>query len=192
MLLEASGSAFREGMSMRASVLLSALLVSATAASAQQRTTMGPVVPSFGPVFEVSPDFVSSSDIDYKVAFDVSQGSSPERANTSLTTVARFLNMHGQAGIPRDRIGAAVVIHGSAVMDVLNAQAYRERHQADNPNADLIRELLKAGVEVVVCGQSAASRGVEKGHLMDGVQMALSAMTAFVILQEEGYVVNPW
>lgn len=177
---------------MRAPILLLALLASATSMSAQQRTAMGPIVPSFGPVFDVSPDFVTRVNIDYKVAFDVATSSSPERISSSLTTVARFLNMHGQAGVPHDRIGAAIVVHGSAVMDILNAEAYGERHHVDNPNADLIRELLDAGVEVVVCGQSAASRGVREEELIDGVQMALSAMTAFVILQEQGYVVNPW
>jgi hypothetical protein len=40
--------------------------------------------------------------------------------------------------------------------------------------------------------ESAASRGVDGEELMDGVEMALSAMTAFVFLQAEGFRVNPW
>ena len=28
--------------------------------------------------------------------------------------------------------------------------------------------------------------------LIDGVQLSLSAMTAFLVLQDEGYRVNPW
>jgi intracellular sulfur oxidation DsrE/DsrF family protein len=62
----------------------------------------------------------------------------------------------------------------------------------DNPNAELIRELTAAGVPVVLCGQTAASRGIPTDGLIDGVQVALSAMTAFLVLQEDGYRVNPW
>ena len=175
--------------------LISALFIALllpTVVSAQAAPRTGPVVPSFGPVYEVIPDFANPSDLDYKVAFEAAQTSTPARLNSTLTSAARFLNMHGQAGIPRDRVAAAVVIHGTAVSDVLNAEAYRARHDAENPNAALIQELLEAGVQIVVCGQSAASRGVEKEELMDGVQLALSAMTAFVILQEQGFRVNPW
>jgi intracellular sulfur oxidation DsrE/DsrF family protein len=56
----------------------------------------------------------------------------------------------------------------------------------------LIRELTAAGVPVVLCGQTAASRGIPTDGLIDGVQVALSAMTAFLVLQEDGYRVNPW
>jgi hypothetical protein len=28
--------------------------------------------------------------------------------------------------------------------------------------------------------------------LLDGVEVSLSAITAFVVLQDEGYYVNPW
>ncbi|MEX2465948.1 MAG: DsrE family protein [Gemmatimonadota bacterium] len=152
----------------------------------------GPIVPSAGAVFPVAPDLPTPLDVDYRVAFDVSEGSGPERPSTSLNTVARFLNMHGQAGVPRENIVAAVVVHGSAVMDVLSAEAYHDRHGAVNPNATLLRELLAAGTRVIVCGQSAASRGVDGAEFMDGVETSLSAMTAFVVLQAEGYRVNPW
>lgn len=161
-------------------------------ALAQTATKAGPIIHSGGAVYSVTPDIPSPHDIDYRVAFDVTQGSGTDQVSTSLNTVARFLNMHAQAGIPRDRIGAAVVIHGSAVTDVLHAQAYHERAHAENPNTKLIQELLDSGTRVIVCGQSAASRGVGAEDLMEGVEMALSAMTAFVMLQHEGYVVNPW
>ena len=160
--------------------------------AAQATATPGPVIASHGPVFPVSPDFETPMDIDYKVAFEIAQTGGADRVSTSLNTVARFLNMHGQAGVPRARLGAAVVVHGSAVMDVLSDDAYHARSGSANPNASLLRELLDAGVRVVVCGQSAASRGYQASELADGVELALSAMTAFVVLQNEGYVVNPW
>lgn len=182
-------------MHVRTSCRLALLLVYALPALAVAQTPTahaGPIVRSGGAVFPVSPDRPTPLDLDYRVAFDVSEGSGPERSSTSLNTVARFVNMHGQAGVPRENIAAAIVVHGSAVMDVLSARAYNDRHGAVNPNETLLRELLDAGTRVIVCGQSAASRGVDGDELLDGVEMALSAMTAFVFLQAEGYWVNPW
>lgn len=168
-----------------------ALLLPATLA-AQGSAAAGPLIDSGGAVFPVSPDLETPTDLDYRVAFDVATGSGPNQVSRSLNTVARFLNMHAQADVPVDRIDAAIVIHGTAVMDVLNAAAYERREGTANPNAPLLRELLDTGTRVIVCGQSAASRGVDSAELMEGVDVALSAMTAFVILQSEGYRVSPW
>lgn len=152
----------------------------------------GPHIHSGGAVFPVSPDFTTPLDLQYRVAFDVAQGGGTEQVSTSLNTVARFMNMHGKAGVPRDHLDAAVVVHGTAAMDLLGPAAYRARNDSENPNAQLLQEMLAAGVQVIVCGQSLAARGFDAGELADGVEVALSAMTAFVILQNRGYVVNPW
>ena len=48
------------------------------------------------------------------------------------------------------------------------------------------------GVRFIVCGQSAAGQGVAKSELLPGVEMALSAMTAHALLQQQGYTVNPF
>lgn len=171
-----------------------ALVLLAAPLSAQRAAQAGPVIQSAGAVFEVSdPDFRTPLDLDYRVAFEIRNGSpEPDRRNTSLNTVARYLNMHAQAGVPRERIHAAVVVHGTAAWELLDDDAYRERNGVDNPNAELIRELTEAGTRIILCGQSAASRRIPTDHLLDGVELALSAMTAFVVLQQEGYRVNPW
>jgi len=163
------------------------------AISAQQSTQAGPVIESAGAVFSVSPDFMTPVDRDYKVAFEVATPSpNPERMNQSFNTVARFLNMHAQAGVPEARLSGAIVTHGAASFELLDDEAYREKFGVDNPNSALIRELIAAGQPVILCGQSAASRNVPIDGLIPGVQVALSAMTAFLVLQDEGYRVNPW
>ncbi|MDX1493111.1 MAG: DsrE family protein [Longimicrobiales bacterium] len=163
-------------------------------ADAQERATRsGPVIQSAGAVFQVDPDVETPSDVDYRVAFDVATPApSPDRLNPSLNTPARFLNMHAQAGVPEDRLAAALVVHGGASFELLDDEAYRSRFGVDNPNGDLLRELIAKGHPVILCGQSAASRNVPTDQLIPGVEVALSAMTAFVILQEQGYRVNPW
>jgi intracellular sulfur oxidation DsrE/DsrF family protein len=53
--------------------------------------------------------------------------------------------------------------------------------------AALLAALQERGVRVVLCAQTAPSRGFERDQLASGVELALSAMTALVTLQAEGY-----
>ena len=179
---------------MRTTSLVLVLFGAASPLLAQQNTSAGPLIHSAGAVFSVdAPDFETRPDIDYKVAFELAAAAdSPDQLNRSLNSVARFMNMHGQAGVPAHRIKPAVVVHGPAGWELLDDASYSERHGVANPNRTLIRELINAGVDVILCGQTAASRGIPRDGLIPGVQMALSAMTAFVALQEDGYWVNPW
>lgn len=149
----------------------------------------GPVVADLGPVFDVvDPDFPTAIDQDFKAVFDVA--SSPqdrEALNRSIETVARYLNMHARAGVPNERLAAAIVLHGGAGKDALSDAAYAKRYGADNPNSELLRRLRAAGVRIVLCGQTAASRGFHRSELAEPVELALSAMTALVSLQGDGY-----
>ena len=174
--------------------LFLSLSLLAPALSAQEAAVAGPVIFSAGAVFPIpDADFLTPPDLDYRLAFEVGQASpSPEQLNVAFNSVARFLNMHVQAGVPREKVGAAVVVHGTAGWEILDDQAYREQYGVANPNRDLLEELLDSGVKVILCGQTAASRGIPDQSRIQGVQVALSAMTAFVVLQDLGYRVNPW
>jgi intracellular sulfur oxidation DsrE/DsrF family protein len=46
-------------------------------------------------------------------------------------------------------------------------------------------------VRVILCGQSAAARGIEMSDLVEGTEIELSAMTAHAVLQQNGYTLNP-
>lgn len=172
------------------SCLLAALLAPA-AGHAQQVTEprTGPVIEAFGPVFPVpGMDFAPPADYAYKAVFDV--GTAPEsvaEVNRSIVTLARFLNMHAQQGVPVEKMQLALVLHGTAGKDALSNEAYRARYQMDNPNLPLLRELADAGVKIYLCGQTAMSRGLPARDLAEPVQLALSAMTALVYLQDQGY-----
>ena len=168
-------------------------LPGALAAQSIGEARPGPVIPDFGAVFEVQGlEVPVDTERDYRIVFDVSQSpAGTDGVNPYLNTVARFLNMHARAGVPRERMQLAVVLHGTAGKDALQAEPYRERMGAENPNEPLIRQLAAAGVEFYICGQTAMSRGLPNDELLPEVQMALSAMTARAMLQAQGYeVVN--
>jgi intracellular sulfur oxidation DsrE/DsrF family protein len=115
--------------------------------------------------------------------------SAPEKnqLNPYLESVARFLNMHTQAGIPLEQLKPVVVVHNVASTDVLDNATYTDRFGTPNPNAGLLRALIDSGVEVILCGQSAMSRNVPIEKTVPGTKLALSAMTALIQLQDLGY-----
>lgn len=164
----------------------------ASAAAAQEPlgpATTGPVIEGYGPVYDVaSPEFPTPTDFDYRLVFDVKTAPEDTTAiNPAIETLARFLNMHARAGVPVERMQLAMVLHGGAGKDALDHEAFRERYGHDNPNLEMIERLAEAGVQIILCGQTAMHRGLPPGRLAGPVQVALSAMTALAILQAQGY-----
>ncbi len=166
-----------------------ALTVSSVAAADPGQAHTGPVIAQFGPVYDVErPDFPTPTTAAYRAVFDVAP--SPDAAdalNPRIESLARFLNMHARAGVNPEQIKLALVVHGPAGKDTLTSPAYKARFGVENPNAPLLAALQSKGVRVVVCGQTAAHRGFRRDELAPGVEVALSAMTALVTLQSEGY-----
>jgi intracellular sulfur oxidation DsrE/DsrF family protein len=154
----------------------------------------GPVIDDYGPVYYVPEQPVElPSDVNLKAIFDVAGApEESEKLNYRLETVARYLNMHARAGVPSNRIETAVVLHGRATRSALRADVFEKRYGHAHPDAALIRELAAAGVRILVCGQSAAAYEFRPGELAAGVEMSLSAMTALVRLQQNGFALIPW
>ena len=149
----------------------------------------GPIIYGFGAVFPINePDFRTDTSLTYEVVFDIaSSPDEPEVLNPAFNTVARFLNMHAQAGVPPAQLKAVAVIHGRASKDVLLQEQYAELYGTENPNLALIQQLHKAGVELYFCGQSMYSRGLQRPWLSPEIQLALSAMTVLTSYQARGY-----
>ena len=174
---------------MRFIVVLVALLLIPFNVLKAQKTEAGPIVEGFGEVYSVpEADLVLSGDRSYKVLFDVyTDPGKKEGMNPLLNTVARFINMHGQTGVTMEQMKIAVVLHGVGVRNVLNDKTHIDRFKKANPNSGLLKALDAAGVELYVCGQSLSHGGYSKEDLAEPVKVSLSAMTALVHYQEEGY-----
>lgn len=170
------------------SVALALTVASIGPAEAESPRT-GPVVEKFGPVYDVMrPDFRTPTDLLYRAVFDVAPSpDAVDEINPRIESVARFLNMHARAGVKSDQMKLALVIHGSAGKDMLSSEAYKARFGVENPNEALLAALRSNGVRVILCGQTASHRGFQQAELAPGVEVALSAMTALVALQSEGY-----
>ena len=174
--------------------LMAVVVTAALAAQTPAPPAKGPVVADFGAVYVVpNPGLPTPMLQELKIRFDVSETPADVKAvSPQLETAARFLNMHAKAGVSPERLKVAVVVHGDAAKDMLSNEAYRKRHGIDNPNLALLEALKRAGARLYLCGQSAGSRGIAASEMAAPVQMALSAMTAHLVLNAEGYVLNPF
>ncbi|WP_226876563.1 DsrE family protein [Microbulbifer hainanensis] len=153
--------------------------------------TTGPVFKDYGAVADVKQTHPLSGKETFKVVFDASEQGSDGKPNSKFDSLARFFNMQARAGVKPEQVHLALVVHGKASFDLLNNAAYRKKFQRDNPNAELLAELRRHNVRIIICGQAAAFHGIEAADLLPGVEVALSAMTAHALLQQQGYTLNP-
>lgn len=165
------------------------LISSSGIAQSEGKRIKGPVIKDFGAVFKIdNTDFQTNTSQEYKVVFDIhSSPENPARLNPAINTLARFLNMHAQAGVPLENLKVAGVFHNKASKDALNNETYKAKYGVDNPNAPLLKALDEAGVSLLMCGQSIYARGMERDQIADPIQVGLSAMTIILTLEEEGY-----
>ena len=154
--------------------------------------TPGPAIKSFGENAVVNANSQLPKNQKFKIAFDIGKQGDADKPNRSINSLARFINMHIRAGVKPKNITLALVVHGKAANDLLSNEAYQEKFLSDNPNHNLIKELLNNRTEIFLCGQTAAYYEIKNSDLQDGVQMSLSAMTAHALLQQQGYTLNPF
>lgn len=147
---------------------------------------------AFAPIYAIeNPDFQVDLNQEFKAVFDISKsGSSKDQPNKMFTTLARFLRMHTAPELKNNSVKAAMVIHGTAVFDLLTHDEYAKYHKEEelkNPNFELLSLLSKNNVEIILCGQTSKHREVSKEMLQPEVKIALSAMTALIDLQKKDY-----
>jgi intracellular sulfur oxidation DsrE/DsrF family protein len=148
----------------------------------------GKIIPEYGRVATVPNAPALAAGSEFKVVFDVSEAAETGKINRQFESAARFLNMHGEAGVAPTKMHLAIVVHGAAAMDLVNDAKYG----ASNANAGLIAALSAAGVDIGLCGQTAAYRDIGADDLLPGVKVSLSAMTLHAQWQQRGYTLNPF
>ena len=170
--------------------VLCLIIACQTLAFGQKRTPQtGPVFEDMGPVFDI-PDLDNAPDSEsiLKAIFDIDRlQKEPSQANPLILSLHRYYNMHVRAGVPKENIYLAFVLHGKSTKNALNDAAYEAKYGIKNPNTTLIKALAKEGVHMYICGQSASFAGYSKDDLMPEIKLALSAMTVLTTYQMDGY-----
>ncbi|MDP2088587.1 MAG: DsrE family protein [Flavobacteriaceae bacterium] len=168
------------------------ILISLTKMNAQEtEVKTGLIIENFGKVYQIdNPDLLLKKDTEYKVIFNIyTDNSKDNNLNPLLNTVARYLNVHAQQGILLENMKVVVVLHGAATKSALSDTAYQKLFKTDNPNTELIQDLKNANVELYVCGQSYLANGFKLNEKSPDVKLALSALTALVEYQNNGYLI---
>ena len=177
---------------MRHAVFIAALAVASPAFAQNAAFHAGTYITQFGPVASVESDLAIPKKAAFKIRYDVKDAATPGELSKNLVAVARFLNMSVENGVTPEKVRLAVVVHGGATKDLIVDARYQAEKNASNANAPLIAALVEKGVDIYLCGQSAAAYEVKKEDLLPGVKMSLSAMHAHAILDGEGYSLNPF
>lgn len=173
--------------------LLVTVVLACSTVSLADEPSFGPIIEGYGPTYPIDDrDVPLPKDFTYKAVFDLAKypGETSD-LNPYLVSAARFLNMHARNGVPAANMDLAIVVHGAAVKNLLNDQAYESRYKTGNPNLELLLKLYDAGVGIYVCGQSMTFGGIDRSELAEPAQVALSAMTMLTVLQSDGYALLP-
>ncbi|HJO37516.1 MAG: DsrE family protein [Vicinamibacterales bacterium] len=167
------------------------LLATAPASAQNTRDDLhdGPLIEGYGRHVDLpTADYPTPTDGVYRVAFELlAPLNNPERVHGRLEAAARFMNMHAHAGVPKENLQVKLILHGGGTRAAMTNEGFRKRYEMDNPNLPLLQALTDAGVEIFLCEQSRVLSGLDASEVAAPVKSALSAMTAVVSLQAEGY-----
>jgi len=149
-----------------------------------------PRIHGAGGVLPVGPDaLMPAAAVDHRLYVDIDSDEPTRRndINTRLHTAAKLLNLYALAGVPNDKVHLVVLFYGRGIDLALSDAAYEKKFGHPNPNANLIRQLRQANVQMVVCGQALGHQNFVAANIRPGITLALSALTAREELQAAGY-----
>lgn len=110
--------------------------------------------------------------------------------NDGLSEIGRLINLHIASGIPKSNLQLVAVVHGASLYSLYNNEAYKKKFGINNPNIDLINELMKNGVKFIACGQAMNFYDVKKEDMVPNIKITLTAQTVLSSYQLKGYILN--
>jgi intracellular sulfur oxidation DsrE/DsrF family protein len=127
-------------------------------------------------------------ELDYRIIYAIA-GAAARVGDPSpgLLHIARTLNLFEWAHVPRDHIHLKAAVYGDATSLALSDTAFIRRFNLPNPNSDLIDQLVRNSVEILICGQSFLNAGFRQDELDPAVTLSLSALTVIPNCQLKGY-----
>lgn len=150
---------------------------------------VNPIIKGYGGIYDIpNADEKVDPTLDYNIIVEVVRAiEKPEEVNWALNNVARMLNLHAMSGVPKEKLHVVLAIHGGAAFTVKNNEEYKKKYNVDNPNLGIYKELMDAGVKIVVCGQSLIAREIDKDKMVPGIKVASSMLTTMTTYQLKGY-----
>jgi len=94
---------------IRIAITASLLLLSIASIAAPENFSKGPVFKDYGENTAIEGGLINPEAQHFKVVFDISDQTTSNGQNRQFNSVARFINMHVRAGVPKDNIEIAMV-----------------------------------------------------------------------------------
>ena len=154
------------------------------------QTKVNPIIKSYGTVFQIpNADHKPDPSIKYKILVELTEnGSKPDSLNEYLEALATLVNLHAAEGVAKENIQMIVILRKMATYGVFGNELYKEKFKCGNPNIQLLKELMDAGVEFFVCGQTMLKRNMDTKKLAPGTKIASAGLTAITTYQLKGYI----
>ncbi|WP_340153283.1 DsrE family protein [uncultured Marivirga sp.] len=169
-------------------ILFVSILISSTAFAQEAQF---PIVEGYGGIYKIQ-DVVEELQEGEKVKVIVevvSGNETPEKHSFWVNNIARLMNLHGIEGVSAEDLQVKIIVHGSAVFDLLSNGNYFEKYRIPkNPNIPIWEALSNAGAEVIICGQSLIARELGRDEIWENTQVATSALTTITKNVADGYV----
>ncbi len=128
----------------------------------------------------------------YKLLFNMTIWSkdsfSLKHINDGLAEIGRIINLHIGAGVPKENLELAIVIHGSAMNVYLKNEVYQKKFKTDNPNLDILRQFINLHTNIMACGQAELFFNIPPEDMIPEVKTAFSANIVLSTYQLKGYV----
>jgi intracellular sulfur oxidation DsrE/DsrF family protein len=149
-----------------------------------------PEIDSFGGVFPIpEAEQLVDPNKKYKIVVDMtSAAKNPTKdTNPGFESVARLVNLYSLAGVKKENLEIAVVIHFEATPVILSDEAFQMAYKENNPNTAVIDKLAEKGVKFYVCGQSLRMRKLVEYKKNKNIRVAHGAILALTHFQSLGY-----
>jgi accessory colonization factor AcfC len=131
-------------------------------------------------------------DTDIAIACRVHQNKWSEKAGVGegLASLQRILTEYEAIGIQLEELHVNAIFHGDAAYWLLSDDAYRAARggaEGENPNKAIVRELVKAGVSLEMCGLTMKDNGWAKKDLLPDIKVVPAAYPRLIDLEHQGY-----
>jgi intracellular sulfur oxidation DsrE/DsrF family protein len=175
----------------RLSTLIAAAALFCLAASAPAALAQGLAIPAGGAMTDFpGAHELPDPSLDYKIVFSVeSMAASPDKVGPGLQYIAAIVNTYEKHGVAPSHLHITAVFHGPTIVQVVDDATYKGRTGFDkNPNVELLNQFKKAGIQMVVCGQSAMQQKYDFKTILPLATINYSATVTFINLMTRGYI----
>jgi intracellular sulfur oxidation DsrE/DsrF family protein len=162
----------------------------ASVAFVQAQGIVYPAIQGYGGVNEVPFETIKPDpNQEYKFVVELGEGI-PNKKEVAdyLDYAARMYNLHIYSGVPKEKVEMVFVVFSGSTAISLSNEEYKKRFEVDNPNSELLDELKRVGIRVIVCGQSMMKQNLVPEMIHPTVEMAISRFTATTDLMKKGYL----